>query len=79
MHEPHPYALMSAIVEAIATRTPAEADALSGALERRCWPGGLEDRSDPAALPWVKRWGPTRLTPVPPACSCAEGRCSLCN
>jgi hypothetical protein len=78
MHDSH-HALLSAIVESIATRTPAEGDALSGALARRCWPGGLADRSEPSALAWVKRWGPARLTPVPPACSCAVGRCSVCN
>jgi hypothetical protein len=79
MHEPPLHTLLCAIVESIATRTPAEGDALSGALVRRCWPGGPEDRLEPSALPWVKRWGPATLTPVPPACSCAEGRCALCN
>jgi hypothetical protein len=79
MHESPRHALLCAIVESIATRTPAEADALSSALARRCWPGGHEDRSEPTALPWVQRWGPTTLTPVPPVCSCAEGRCSVCN
>ncbi len=78
MQEPS-YALLSAIVESISSRTPAEADALAGALSRRCWPGGTDDRTEPSALPWVKRWGPARLTPVPPACACAEGRCHVCN
>jgi hypothetical protein len=67
------------LVEAVGRQTPADVDALAGVLIRRCWPGGPADRTEPAALPWVRRWGPTALTPVPPACSCAEGRCSVCN
>jgi hypothetical protein len=37
------------------------------------------DRTDPVALEWVRRWGPSRLLETPLECSCAEGRCLVCN
>jgi len=37
------------------------------------------DRTDPVALEWVRRWGPSRLLETPLECSCAEGRCAVCN
>jgi hypothetical protein len=45
----------------------------------RCWPAGLADRSDPAALEWLRRWRPARSLSALPACSCAAGRCMVCN
>jgi hypothetical protein len=48
-------------------------------LAARCWPGGVEDRSDRAALQWVRRWRPERAGAVLPACSCAVGHCAVCN
>jgi hypothetical protein len=44
-----------------------------------CWPGGSEDRSHKAALEWVRRWRPERVRTETPVCSCATGRCALCN
>jgi hypothetical protein len=45
------------------------------------WPGGPADRSQPAALEWVRRWRPRH--PVGhgsiPACGCPSGRCLVCN
>jgi hypothetical protein len=43
------------------------------------WPGGLADRTEPAALPWVRRWRPGRACVSVPACACAAGRCPICN
>jgi hypothetical protein len=55
--------------------TPAEASRLA----RQQWPGGLMDRSEPAALEWVRRWGPSRITADMPDCSCTHGHCAICN
>jgi len=48
---------------------------------RAAWPGGPSDRTEPAALEWVRRWRPRH--PVSgadiPACACATGRCLVCN
>jgi hypothetical protein len=48
-------------------------------IAARCWPGGVEDRSNRAALQWVRRWRPERAGAVLPACSCAAGHCAVCN
>ena len=45
----------------------------------RLMPGGSADRTEPAALEWVRRWGPGRLTASPLDCSCEQGRCAVCN
>jgi hypothetical protein len=37
------------------------------------------DRTLPAARDWVRRWGPSRTAAIVPDCSCAVGRCGLCN
>lgn len=37
------------------------------------------DRTVPAALEWVRRWGYRPATAVVPACACASGRCVTCN
>jgi hypothetical protein len=44
-----------------------------------CWPGGTEDRSEPAALAWGRRWRPASAAAPLPVCSCAAGRCGVCN
>jgi hypothetical protein len=41
--------------------------------------GSPEDRTHPAALEWVRRWRPDRAGATLPGCSCAVGRCTLCN
>jgi hypothetical protein len=66
-------------IESISTRAESDTERLVSAMLRRCWPGGGGDRREPAALEWVRRWGPRRLGPVPSACSCAAGRCHVCN
>ncbi len=37
------------------------------------------DTTDRTARDWLKRWGPAGLAPKPPACTCATGRCRICN
>jgi hypothetical protein len=68
-----------AIVTSIASRTAAETQQLATMLSTWCWPGGRSDRSEPSALEWVRRWGPSRLTAEPLDCSCAAGHCAVCN
>ena len=79
MHESPQDAFLAAIVESVRTRSQVQAAALEASLERRCWPGGTADHVEPGALPWVRRWGPTRMAPALPECGCAEGRCRVCN
>jgi hypothetical protein len=66
------------IVADIETRTSRESDALASLLSARCWPES-SDRQVPAALEWVRRWGPNRQPASPLDCSCAAGRCAFCN
>jgi len=70
---------LAAHIESIATRNESAAARLARMLARRAWPGGGSDRHSPAAVEWVRRWGPRGLSPVPPACSCEQGRCVVCN
>ena len=40
------------------------------ALIRQLWPGGADDRFDPVAAEWLRRWGPARQVAAPPAGAC---------
>lgn len=71
--------LIAAHIESISSRTDPETRHLIAAILRPCWPGDSGDRSEPGALEWVRRWGPRRAGPVASACSCAVGRCRVCN
>jgi hypothetical protein len=66
------------IVAEIEGRTSRESDALASRLRARCWPDS-SDRRVPAAVEWVRRWGPNRQNAAPLDCSCAVGRCAFCN
>ena len=79
MHESPQDALLVALIDSVRSRSDVQTAALGASLQRRCWPGGTADRTEPAALPWVRRWGPAQITPRPPECSCAMGRCPVCN
>ncbi len=60
----------------VGMRTPAESDQLAGMLLRSSW---FDDRYDPIAVEWLRRW---KLEAMPRArldCSCVEGRCAVCN
>jgi hypothetical protein len=72
------FSRLTALIRSIADRSLAESDALAATLGRRCWPGGGSDRAEPQASEWVRRWRP-RSMPVAVDCSCAAGRCLLCN
>ena len=66
-------------VEEISARTHAEGQRLAGAFVLRAWPGGVGDRSERAALGWLKRWRPGAPKLEPLACGCSAGRCLVCN
>jgi hypothetical protein len=66
-------------IETVATREDAETRQLLMRLARVCWPAGVDDRTHPAALNWVRRWRPARIGAAMPACSCTGGRCTVCN
>ncbi|MEA2201341.1 MAG: hypothetical protein QOI89_1937 [Solirubrobacteraceae bacterium] len=72
-------ARIGAHVRAIANRPDSESKRFIASMLGRYWPGGSSDRSERAALEWVRRWGPQPVAHVTPACSCAIGRCRLCN
>ena len=79
MHESPQEALLVALIDSVRSRSEVQTAALGASLQRRCWPGGTADRTEPAALPWVRRWGPAQVRPQPEECSCALGRCGICN
>lgn len=53
--------------------------AVTARVAGKCWPAGVADYAHPAALAWLKQWWPERLGAEIPACSCASGRCPICN
>ena len=68
--------LVARIVATLAERTPAQGDLLAAMLAAR-W--SSSDRHEPAAREWLRRWAPEPASFVGPACTCAAGRCRVCN
>jgi hypothetical protein len=66
-------------LEAASAREGPHAGRLTARILGACWPGGPSDRLERAALAWVRRWRPERFGASVPACSCATGRCLVCN
>jgi hypothetical protein len=66
-------------ISALAGRSASETSHLVARMQRSCWPGGSTDRTEPAAIAWVRRWRPARFGAHVPVCSCAQGRCVMCN
>jgi hypothetical protein len=66
-------------IAAISSHTQRDRQRLADALHGRAWPGGGNDRSEPGAFGWLRRWRPSGPSPLPPLCGCASGRCVLCN
>lgn len=52
---------------------------LTARVASGCWPGGSADRTQPIARHWLRRWRPVRAATALPVCSCATGRCAVCN
>jgi hypothetical protein len=66
-------------IELAAGRDELRTRELCARLARGCWPGGADDRVEPGALEWVRRWRPATGAAVLPVCACSRGRCPLCN
>ena len=78
--EDHPLrARAEAHIAAMERRTQDDHELLAGTLSDWCWPGGPADRTEPVARTWVRQWRPARIGPLVVECTCAEGRCALCN
>jgi hypothetical protein len=71
--------LVTALIETIATWTDADKDRLASMLGTHCWPGGVPDRQESAGMEPLRHWRPGGPSPAMPACSCARGRCTICN
>jgi hypothetical protein len=56
---------------------------MAARMLRTCWPGGPNDRTEPAARGWLSRWHPVAaaaaVAVAVPECGCASGRCTVCN
>jgi len=65
-------------IATVGARGDAETASLIRRIQRACWPGG-GDRTEPSARRWLERWRPARTAGPLPACSCAHGRCAVCN
>jgi hypothetical protein len=70
---------LRAHIESISSRTQRDVQALTRRLNGRAWPGGPNDRSEPGALAWLRRWRARGPAPSLPLCGCANGRCQVCN
>jgi hypothetical protein len=77
--QPRP-AVVAALVEAIDRRSHNQTDWIVRSLVSGAWPGGHEDRNDPTAAQWVRRWGPSPTHwSFMSDCACSHGRCTVCN
>jgi hypothetical protein len=70
---------VQAHITRVAGRSHSDIQILADALQDRSWPDGGDDRTKPAALPWLRRWRPGGPRPRLPFCECATGRCLVCN
>jgi hypothetical protein len=66
-------------IESVGPLGRTDARRLASLMLSACWPGGPEDRTERVALEWLRHWRPEPLAAELPACSCATGRCVLCN
>jgi hypothetical protein len=66
-------------ISALPGRSETETGHLVARMQRICWPGGSADRTEPAAVAWVRRWRPAGFGAQVPVCSCTQGRCFVCN
>jgi hypothetical protein len=73
------HARLAELIASTGDRSPADGDRLVAALHGWCWPGGVSDRTEPVSRAWVRRWGPHCLGAIVAECTCAAGRCHLCN
>jgi hypothetical protein len=78
MDKHYHHTLITALIETIAGWTDADKDRLASMLGGHCYPGGPVDRREPSGLEPLRRWRPGAI-PAPLICSCARGRCRICN
>ena len=74
-----PHDLVARNLRAISGRSASDTRRSTSALVARCWPGGGMDSAEPEAREWLRRWAPARMGQPTLTCSCAAGRCALCN
>jgi len=70
---------VTAHIDLVSARDGAETDRLAASMLGSCWPGGVGDRTELAALQWLRRWGPGSAGFAPPSCDCGHGHCRICN
>jgi hypothetical protein len=78
MPDPFDHTLVAGLLTSLALRTHAETVVLTARLRETCWPGG-DDRTDALAREWLRRRGPRAPQPALHGCTCADGRCRVCN
>jgi hypothetical protein len=66
-------------IDSAAPRSGKDTERLAALIVSACWPGGSEDRTQRAALDWLRQWRPDQIAAELPACSCPTGHCVLCN
>ena len=66
-------------IDSAAPRGGTEARRLASLIVGACWPGGPEDRTERAALDWLRHGRPGQVHADLPACSCSTGHCVICN
>ena len=67
------------VAASVSAAEPLALRGLTSRLISACWPGGVPDRTNPAARAWLRYWRPQRTGAELPVCSCASGRCTVCN
>lgn len=72
-------ASVAAHIKYVRARTRVDSDEFAGMILRWTWPAGHDDRFDPVAVEWLRRWGPKTIGADGVECRCPHGRCSLCN
>jgi hypothetical protein len=71
--------LITALIETVAMWSDTDRHRLAAMLGSHCWPGGILDRREPRSVESLRDWRPGGPVPALPACTCARGRCAVCN
>lgn len=74
----HPRAVR-AHIRYLRARSKSETDQFAGMMLRWAWPCGHDDRFDPIAVEWLRRWNPGTSGATAAECRCPAGRCTVCN